>query len=134
MATFLKRFPYEIRKYAQKLIDRFKAPDNMLRHARCGDGTDGAFYVDRKTGEMVGYVAWEGDTVIALEVSEKYRGRGYAERLLNCAIRNGADKLSVAKSNENAIGMYRHLGWKTYRSTDKMLFMRHSEKKSPKKR
>ena len=54
----------------------------------------------------MGYVGIEGDTIVALEVPEKFQGRGYATRILSFAVRNDADKLSVNRNNSHAIDVY----------------------------
>lgn len=100
------KFPYKIEPYDQEHIDEFKSKDNMLSHARCNKDTIGYFYVSKKTGNLMGYVGIERDTIVALEVPEKFQGRGYATRLLSFAVRSGADKLSVDKNNSHAIDVY----------------------------
>lgn len=57
----------------------------MLKHARCNDDTFGYFFINKKSKDMVGYVGCEGDSVVALEVSPDYEGRGYASKLLRLA-------------------------------------------------
>lgn len=120
----IKLHTYKAYPYSQELIDRFKSPDNMLKHARCGKDTRGMFFVNRRDRDLVGYIAFEGDTVIALEVAGKYEGKGYAKRLLKIAEACGADKLSVNKKNEHAIEVYKHLGYRKYDSDDAMIYMR----------
>lgn len=119
----VKKRTYIIRPYTQKNIDRFKSPDNMLRHARCNDDTFGYFFINKKRKDLVGYVGCEGGIVVALEVSPDYEGYGYASRLLRLAQYRGADKLSVNKDNTHAIDVYRHLGYREYDSDKNMLYM-----------
>ena len=121
--TKLKRHSYYLLPYNEKNISKFKSSDNMLKHARCNDDTSGWFFVNRKSGDMVGYVGWENDIVVALEVSKEYEGRGYASRLLKLAWCRNANKLSVNKDNEHAIDVYKHLGYKEYDSDDNMIYM-----------
>lgn len=73
---------------------------------------------------LVGYIGWEGETVVSLEVAEKYRGQGIASDLLQRAIDSGCRELSVAKSNTGAIELYKKFGFKVYRESDKMYFMK----------
>ena len=96
----------------------------MLKHARYNKDTFGWFFVNKKRDDLVGYIGWEGDTVIALEVSNQYEGRGYASRLLKLAQSRGANRLSVDKDNTHAIEVYKHLGYKEYDSDDKMIYMK----------
>ena len=95
----------------------------MLRHARCNSNTFGWFFINRERQNLVGYVGCENDTVIALEVTRKYEGRGYASRLLALAQGCGATKLSVERSNTHAIEVYKHLGYRTYDRDSRMLYM-----------
>ena len=81
----LKRHSYYLLPYNEKNIRKFKSSDNMLKHARCNSDTSGWFFVNRKSGDMVGYIGWENDVVIALEVSKEYEGKRYASRLLKLA-------------------------------------------------
>ena len=110
--------------YNQENIDKYKSKDNLLRHARYIKGiTDGLFLVD-KNSNLVGYIAWENDTIIALEVSNNYRGKGIATKLLSIANNKGANKLTVNKNNTKAIQLYKNLGWDIYKETDKIYFMK----------
>ena len=89
----------------------------------------GCFFINRKTGDMVGYVGCEDDTIVALEVSDDYQGRGYSSRLIRHALRDGAYKLSVNKSNEHAIDVYKHFGFKVDDEDKNMLYMSYKPKK-----
>lgn len=117
-----RKHPYVAKKYTQDLIDKYKSPDNMLRHARCEDGDRGYFYVNQDTDELVGYIGWKDNMIIALEVVPEYEGKGYAKKLLRLANSVGVNRLTVNKSNKHAIDIYRHLGWKQYKDEGKMLF------------
>mgnify|MGYP002523807619 CR=1 FL=1 len=119
----LKRHTYFSIPYNQENIDAYKSSDNMLKHARYNKDTFGWLFINKKTEDLVGYVGCEGDTVIALEVSKQFEGRGYASRLLSLAYDRGASKLSVDKNNEHAIEVYKHLGYREYDSDSKMLYM-----------
>lgn len=115
----LKEIPYN-----QENIDKYKSKDNLLRHARYIKGlTNGIFIVDEDSS-LVGYIAWEGDTIITLEVISNYRNNGIATKLLSKAVNNGANKLTVNKHNISAINLYKNLGWKIYDETDKIYFMK----------
>lgn len=114
----LKEIPYN-----QENINKYKSKDNLLRHARYIKGlTNGIFIVEED--KLVGYIAWEGDTIIALEVISNYRNNGIATKLLSKAINNGANKLTVNKHNISAINLYKNLGWKIDKETDKIYFMK----------
>src|SRR5574344_1482488 len=96
-------------EYNQKNIDRYKNSSNMLIHARyIPNKTKGIMLIDR-FNRLVGYIAWEDDLIIALEVSELYRGRGIATELIK---KSKCTRLTVSKLNYNAINLYLNLGWK----------------------
>ena len=119
-----RRYKHKVIPYNQENIDKFKDPDNMLKHAKCNDDTFGWMFVDRKSDELIGYVGCEGDMVVALEVVSDYKGKGYASRLLKLAQSRDANKLSVNKDNKHAIDVYRHLGYNVYDKDDAMLYMK----------
>lgn len=115
----LKEIPYN-----QENIDKYKSKDNLLRHARYIKGlTNGIFLLDN-SNNLVGYIAWEKDTIIALEVISDYRNNGIATKLISKAVDNGVNKLTVRKNNINAINLYKNLGWKIDKETDKIYFMK----------
>lgn len=124
----LKLNSFIIKRYSPKLIEKYKDKENMLKHARFEKGlTKGYFFIDRKTDELIGYIAIEKNMIVALEVTEKYQGKGYAKKLLNYAIALKANRLTVNRNNENAIDMYKHLGWQRYKSTEKMLWFKYKK-------
>lgn len=114
----LKEIPYN-----QENINKYKAPDNMLKHARYIDGiTKGIMYVYRN--QLVGYIAWEGQWIIALEVTSKFKRRGYGKMLLNVAVNAGCNRLTVAVNNTNAIKFYQSQGWIIYQQLGHMVYMK----------
>lgn len=107
------------------LIEKYKSPNNLLRHTRfIPNKTKGVMIIDKVTNNLVGYIAWELDFIIALEVIKEYRGNGWSKVLLDIAINNGATKLSVRKDNKVAIKLYEGMGFNTYLDSGKMLFMK----------
>ena len=107
------------------LIEKYKSPNNLLRHTRfIPNKTKGVMIIDKVTNNLVGYIAWELDFIIALEVIKEYRGNGWSKVLLDIAINNGATKLSVRKDNKVAINLYEGMGFNTYIDSGKMLFMK----------
>lgn len=98
--------------YNQENIDRYKGPGNLLRHARFVPGkSNGLFLVTRGKRDLVGYIGWEGNWITALEVSEKYRGKGFGNLLLEEALGAGCNGLTVRIDNEKAINLYRKYGF-----------------------
>lgn len=109
--------------YNQENITKYKSPNNMLRHARyVKDKTTGIILVDEKD-TLLGYIAWEDDFIVALEVIREYRRNGIATDLLEKAVSEGATKLSVRKTNTVAFDLYKRLGFKVYSETPRMYFM-----------
>ena len=76
--------------------------------------------IDPDTEDMIAYIAWCDDTVIALEVNKKYRHRGIASALLNYS---GVTKLTVSKKNINAISLYKKLGFVITDENSRIYFM-----------
>ena len=102
-------------------IEKYKSQENMLKHARNTPGkTAGKLLINPAKDELVGYIACEEDTIIALEVSPGYRGKGIATDLINSS---GANKLTVSKKNINAINLYKKLGFEIISETPKIYFM-----------
>ena len=95
--------------YNEENIRKFKSPENLLRHARTGKGISGVMYVLGQ--DLIGYIGWEGKMIIALEVTEKYRGKGYGEKLLREAIEAGCEFLTVSPKNTIAQNLYRKIGF-----------------------
>lgn len=125
-----RKLKYKEFPYSQELINKYKSKENMLSHARYIPGkTDGIFLVDNGNN-LVGYIGWEGDTIISLEVSENYRKQGIGTYLLKKAIENGITNLTVSKKNTEAINLYKSLGWKIYRETQKIYFMKYDEEET----
>lgn len=117
----LRKQKYEELPWTQENIDKYKSSDNILKHARFIPGkTTGKFLVSPVNDELVGYIACKDDTIIALEVSPKYRGKGIVTDLINSS---GATKLSVQKNNKNAIRLYEKLGFKVTSENPRVYFM-----------
>ena len=108
-------------------VERFKADDNMLKHARTDDDVHG-FILLNEEDELVSYIAWQNDFIIAFETMEQYRNHGYGTRMLKKAVKSGVTKLSVNKSNINSIIMYENFGFKEYDNDDNMIYMKISDK------
>jgi len=82
----------------------------MLKHARFDEGvTDGIMLVRHNT--LIGYVAFEDGCITAMEVMPRFRRKGYGTRLMEFALDNGCDHLTVNPKNEDAIAFYESLGF-----------------------
>ena len=99
-------------------VDHFKSPANLLRHARTGKDIDGIILI--KGNSLVGYIAWSQDSIIALEVMPEYRNQGIATQLLS---QSPVQKLTVQKTNKNAIKLYENLGYKVVKENSRILYM-----------
>ncbi len=109
--------------WTEENIKKFKSPDNLLKHARYNKSTDGIILVNPKDNKLVGYVGWEGDKIIALEVSPDYWGQGIATYLIS---RSGCNNLSVNRKNFKAINLYKKLGFRIVSQTPVMYFMKNN--------
>lgn len=88
-------------------IVQYKRKMPQLCHVRV-DGYDGRIFLYKN--DVVGFINVDisDGCIQALDVSEKYRGRGIGSQLLSYAIiRLCANSLSVNKSNEVAIRLYK---------------------------
>lgn len=98
--------------YNLENVLRYKSKDNLLKHARTGKGISGVMYIDPGTKKLIGYIGWEGKMIICLEVTKNYRGQGYGRLLMEEALRNGCDSLTVSENNLVAQGLYSSLGFR----------------------
>lgn len=98
--------------YNLENVLRYKSKDNLLRHARTGKGISGVMYIDQESNELIGYIGWEGNMIIALEVTKNYRGQGYGRLLMGEALKNGCDSLTVSENNHVAQNLYGSLGFR----------------------
>lgn len=108
-------------------VERFKSDDNMLKHARTDDDVHG-FMLLNEDDELVSYIAYQNNFIIAFETMKKYRNHGYGTKLLKKVVKLGVNKLSVNKNNINSLNMYENFGFKKYDEDDNMIYMRISKK------
>lgn len=110
----------KVLSWTKENVDRYKSSDNLLRHAKTGPDIQGKILVGTK-GDLIGYIAWSPDYIVALEVSPEYRGQGIATKLLEeCPVK----RLTVSCSNLRAIKLYKDLGYQVYRREPKILYMK----------
>ena len=118
------RKQYKEISYNKENIEKYKSSDNLLKHARSDKNTEGIMLIDKNTNNLIGYIAWEDNYIIALEVLSDYRGSGFGDILLEKAIKSGCSKLSVSKKNTVAINLYKKYGFKhTKDINDKIIEM-----------
>lgn len=103
---------YEELPYNQENIRKYKSINNLLRHARyLPSKSSGVFLVTPGGEELIGYIGWEGDCIIALEVAKDFRGLGFGDILVEKAIDSGCKKLTVDTNNTKAINLYKKHGF-----------------------
>lgn len=107
--------------WTKENVEKYKAGNNLLRHARVGKNVSGIILIDKNTDTLIGYVAWIDDYIIALEVVKEYQEHGYGRKLLEKAIKNGCTKLSVNKNNIPAIKLYEKVGFKKNKDLNYMM-------------
>lgn len=123
----------------KNLIDFYKESTKDweigLKHLRWNNNVRGVMILSDDWGpikdedrKLLGYVAVEkqeeGNMIIGLEVSPHYSQIGTGSYLLYLAENElGATLLSVNKSNDKAIKMYKNNGWSEYKTSDEMIFM-----------
>lgn len=97
--------------YNSENVKKYKAENNMLIHARTGNGISGFMLIDN-SNNLIGYIAWQNKMIIAFEIVENYRKQGYGSKLLLKAINTGNIKrLTVSSSNKDAINLYKDFGF-----------------------
>ena len=108
-------------EYNKENIEKYKSDDNMLQHARVNKNTFGWMVV--KGNKLVGYCGCEGDKIIALEVTPKFRRQKWATKFIRKAKAKGCTDLSVEKGNKAAISLYFRNGFYICGSNKRQLFM-----------
>lgn len=110
-------------------IAKYKPNCKFLSHFR-----------SEENGPYLGYIWLDEDTVVAacsvntetkyiqaIEIVDKYRGRGLSYEILKVCESLGANKLSVNKNNPIAKHVYDNSGYKVIDSTDSMHMMQLTE-------
>ena len=113
----IKEIPYN-----KENVLKYKSPDNLLRHARTDKGCTGVMLISGNS--LIGYVGWQGEMIIALEVTNQFRGQGYGEYLVKRAIDSGCTRLTVDSNNIPAINLYKKMGFVVDEDNGKRLEMK----------
>ena len=72
------------------------------------------------TGKIVGFLGAEGERLEMLFLSPAARGKGLGRQLVEYGARRyGLREVTVNEQNPQAVGFYEHLGFVTYRRTDR---------------
>ncbi|MCK9199382.1 MAG: GNAT family N-acetyltransferase, partial [Bacilli bacterium] len=111
-------------KLDERIIDKYESGNPSLKHLRISNDYTGYFYL--YNNKPVGYINVNKDThtAQAMELFKDFQGMGLSDDLLKDAKTLKADNLTVNKNNEVAIDIYKKNGFRTYKSTDNMLFMK----------
>jgi GNAT superfamily N-acetyltransferase len=108
--------------YNKENVLKYKSPDNLLRHARTDKGCTGVMLISGNS--LIGYVGWQGEMIIALEITKSYRGQGYGEYLVKRALDSGCTRLTVDSTNTPAINLYKKMGFVVKENNGKRLGMK----------
>lgn len=77
------------------------------------------YVAETDEGQIAGFMGINYNKLEMLFVSPTNIGRGYGKILLLYGIKNcGVSELTVNEQNPDAVGFYRHMGFKVYKRTD----------------
>ena len=75
---------------------------------------------ENQAGEPVGFMGVENGRLEMLFLAPEARGCGRGGRLLRCGIEQyGVREVTVNEQNPQAVGFYEHMGFVTYKRTDR---------------
>lgn len=107
----------------KETLEKYSSDFN-LSHISSGEKFSGIVLLDKGLIIAILSISRENGFIQALEVSEKYRGRGLGSALLKVARENfHSTHLTVNKKNKAAISLYLKEGWYFYASSKAMYFM-----------
>ena len=117
---------FKMLKLTSMNINKYKSKAKSLIHIRDNVKYTGTIYVD-KEDDVVAYVVinTENKSIQALEVLPKYKGSSLSKQLLDVATKfYKANNLSVNKKNQLAFNIYKKYGFKKYKESEYMYFMK----------
>ena len=83
-------------------------------------GVSRLLVAERAPGQPVAFMGIEGPRLEMLFLSPAERGAGLGRQLLEYGIRHyHLQELTVNEQNPQAVGFYQHMGFETYRRTDR---------------
>jgi GNAT superfamily N-acetyltransferase len=109
------------RRQAMPYLQRAHTDDETRDYfARAVGDRSRAWWVVRHRGQVVAYMAIDGDSLNHLFVSPRWQGRGFGSALLNRAktLSSGRLALWTFQRNERARGFYEARGFRSIRQTD----------------
>lgn len=82
-------------------------------------GVSRLLVAEKMPGQPVAFMGLEGPRLEMLFLSPAERGAGLGRQLLEYGIRHyHLQELTVNEQNPQAVGLYQHMGFETYRRTD----------------
>ena len=118
----------------EELVNSNKDKYPRLKHIRFDNNTKGKCLLDNNQLIGIVQVDMKRKYILALEVFEPYKRKGYGTNLLKIAVNElGAEKLSVNKNNKNAISLYNKNMWEIYDEDKNMFYMKTKDAKIYKK-
>lgn len=73
-----------------------------------------------ETDNVVGFMGTENNRLEMLFISPQEMGKGIGKQLVQYGIQNyGVNEVTVNEDNPQAVGFYKHLGFETYKRTDR---------------
>lgn len=109
---------------SEENVIKYKKQYSKLSHVKVGNGFDGVILIDGDIFVAVLQCNINTKYIVALEVSDKYRRKGIAGSLLNLAIKKfECNKLTVNKTNKEAIALYEKHGYKLVKENGLMWYM-----------
>lgn len=109
---------------SEENIKEYKKQYSNLSHVKVGTQFKGVILVDERKFVAVLQCDTKTGYIVALEISPEYRHRGIATELLNLAQHKFSSyKLTVRKTNKEAVALYEKNGYRTFKEEGIMLFM-----------
>lgn len=109
---------------SEENIKEYKKQYPRLSHVKVGQPFKGIILVDEEKFVAVLQCDTKTGYIVALEISPEYRHRGIATELLKMAQHKfNSYKLTVRKTNKEAVSLYQKNGYKTFREEGIMLYM-----------
>lgn len=83
------------------------------------NGVEHLIIAERKSGESIAFMGTEKNRLEMLFLFPEERGKGLGKQLVQYGIHNyGIREVTVNEQNPQAVGFYKHLGFKEYKRTD----------------
>jgi len=82
-------------------------------------GVEHLIVAENQSNQMIAFMGTENSRLEMLFLSPSERGQGIGKQLIQYGIVNyGIQEVTVNEQNPQAVGFYKHLGFKTYKRTD----------------